>query len=220
MGQCQSTPPSGNERPESLEIKIIEGSSNPNASSSPNGGDGVDCPSGINPTPEVRADRQTDIQAYRSGSLLTRFTSLAISPQVLKNYAHLGEAANAKMDYSSALHYFYLARDGFEKIHGVKSHGGDNSIEVVELEFLIASAKDELGECDEALTLYREVLKKQEKVFGLEDERTLTTLNNTGWSLYENKLYEESKEHYEKCLERKINVFGENHAKSITTMNR
>ncbi|GMI11143.1 hypothetical protein TrVE_jg9617 [Triparma verrucosa] len=133
--------------------------------------------------------------------------------KVLKGWATLGEEANAKMDYSTALHYFYMAMEGFKKIHGA------DSTFYIELEFLIATAKDELGRCAEALTLYQDVLSKQERIFGPDDERTLTTLNNTAWVLYENKRYEDSKAHYEKCLERKIRIFGENHNSTITTMN-
>ncbi|GMH60067.1 hypothetical protein TrLO_g2220 [Triparma laevis f. longispina] len=127
----------------------------------------------------------------------------------------LGEACNLVRDYNDSMRCFKRAKDGYEEQLGRESEKA-----LLATLHLIRVTGVSGGEKFEE---FRDMVKRMERVLGLENVVTLTALNALGSDLVHNNggdpEYEEAIKVQERCLAGRTKVLGEDHKETLGTFN-
>ncbi|GMI09524.1 hypothetical protein TrLO_g1292 [Triparma laevis f. longispina] len=123
----------------------------------------------------------------------------------------LGGACNWVGDFDDAIRYFKRAKEGCEEQLGRESEKAFHATYS-----LIPCTVMRGGE---KIEKYRDLLKRCERVLGVENVITLETLNQLGSNLDDNEEYEEAKGVWERYLAGRVKVLGENHKDTLGTLN-
>ncbi|KAF2085425.1 TPR-like protein [Saccharata proteae CBS 121410] len=116
---------------------------------------------------------QMNKQEY-SKSIISFLSALRISPDDYHSYVGLGESYHNSGRYNSALRTFRYAEEPTDGVQMKKT--GDNWF----TRYMLANVNRELGQFDEAIVGYRDVLKDRPKEFGV-SLALLQSLVERGW---------------------------------------